>query len=82
MESMDRFAETAKIRGTKGSNLVSGTIISVAREARHTNTRISLLKYAALSACPPRKYAATMLKYSIGRLPQAISARIGVADRG
>ena len=33
MESVDRFAETAKIRGTKGSNLVSGTIISVAREA-------------------------------------------------
>lgn len=28
MESVDRFAETAKIRGTKGSNLVSGTIIS------------------------------------------------------
>lgn len=33
MESVDRFAETAKIRGTKGSNLVSGTIISVVREA-------------------------------------------------
>lgn len=55
MESVDRFAETAKIRGTKGSNLVSGTIISVAREARRTNTRISLLKHAAPLRMPAAK---------------------------
>lgn len=42
MESMDRFAETAKIRGTKGSNLVSGTIISVAHATQHANIVIKI----------------------------------------